>query len=122
MLGYVYIGALVTTILILIVYIWPATARLWAPFLIAFIIAFCLVASYWVSVYRGFNSTNPPQGLASELEASFRWAATAYLALACGLQWVRFRATSSGNTAYKHWLVVLLLAPVPPALIFVLMR
>lgn len=120
--GYVLIGALVTTILFLMIYVWPATARLWGPFMIAFSKAFFLVTSYWVSAYRGFNATNPPQGLASELEAAFRWGATAYLLLACVLQWVRYRATSSGSTGYKHLRNVLVAAPLPPAVIFLCLR
>lgn len=116
-MGYVYIGGLVASFLFILVYVWPAIARLWGPFLIASTIASLVVISFWVSAVSGFNSTNPPQGLSRDAEIVSRWSATAYLLLACVSQWVRFRAISMSHAGYKHWRVVVLLAFVPPVVI-----
>ncbi len=116
-LGYLYIGILVASILFLLIYVWPATARLWGPFLLAFSIALFFVASYWVAAPAGFNGTDPLPGLSGDVEFFSRWTATAYLGLACALQWVRRWKMSSGQTGYRHWRVVLLMAFAPPILV-----
>lgn len=111
-LGYVLLGAF-----LLVLYVWPAYARLWRPFAVSMSVAIVTLVLFWVSAFVGPIAMEYPRGLAAAIDLALRAAATAYLMMACALQGVRHWAVANEVTAYRHWVFVVLGAILAPVLI-----
>jgi hypothetical protein len=110
-------GALLIGALLGLLYVWPAFARPGRPFLIAMGMAVATLILFWVSAYVGPIAMEEPRGLGAAIDLAFRGVATGYLVMAAVVQAVRRWAISMDIAGYRHWIVVLLCAFLPPFLI-----
>ena len=109
--AYLFLGALVV-----LMYVWPACARLWRPFAFSMGVAMISLVAFWLSAYVGPLAMEEPRGLGATIGIALRVLATGYLIMACAVQGVRLWADSSGLTGYRHWPVVLI-GILPPPLV-----
>ena len=110
-------GALLIGALLGLLYVWPAFARLGRPLLIAMGMAVATLMLFWVSAYVGPIAMEEPRGLGAAIDLAFRGVATGYVLMAVLVQAIRRWARSADIAGYRHWIVVLIGAFMPPFLI-----
>lgn len=110
--GYLLLGAL-----FVVIYIWPATARLWRPFAISLSIAFTIVVLLWISAFVGPIAMENPRGLSAAIDIALRAVVSGYLLMACAVQAIRGWAVHTGVSGYRHSILIALGALVPPFLV-----
>ncbi len=110
-------GILLLLTLIVLLYVWPASARPGRPLAAAMTVAVITLVLFWLSAYVGPIAMEDPRGLSAAIDLAFRGVATGYVIMAGAAQGVRRWAQSNNVTAYRHWVVVLLGGLIAPVLI-----
>ncbi|WP_147450656.1 hypothetical protein [Rhodophyticola porphyridii] len=110
--GVVFLGVLVG-----VLYVWPAYAQPGKTLILAFGVALAALVLFWVSAYVGPIAMEEPRGLGAAIDLAFRGVASGYVVMAAVVQAIRRWAKSMDIGGYRHWIVVLLCAFLPPFLI-----
>jgi len=112
---------LVTLLLFLLLYVWPAVASGRSLTLVAFGVSGIIVMVLWASLFVGPWAMEEPRGLGAAIDFFVRIVASAYLLVAGIVQIIRAAGVSAGYTGHRYWVAVVVGGVIPPFLVTIVL-